>query len=561
MLSSRQMPTSLLLADDSPTIAKILSMALQSEGYAIRSVLNANDAISELKNNPPFFFLVDLTLPEKDGFTLAKFVRSEPKLKNTKVVFLTSAFDPVDQGAIAAANVDLVIAKPFDPADLRAKLRQVRDAPPKFAGGGSVTGSLSGTIIQAAESIAPVTLPPAEMAPASGADDLLLGSGEADGDANSILQGLLGSDDVASPPAGSLPKITPTAAIATSPNTDQPPPFVHTPAPTDSDPLGPAHPTAMLDLNEMDLPADAKPEPKGKTPVLDLTRTFQEPPKDLDREIPSALHRDPAKAAAADPSLSPNAQALAAFFDAEIDAHVPEERSHDVPVLDLMAEADAFDASLSSIEWASSPAPADKNLNAWSSAAPSTPPAAAPSALPDASLDLPPAFNLPASFDPPTTFDEPPPAPKPASQAKPAPARPAPSSATNAPARRTDGRGTGAESGGSFLFDTGGSNFRFAEDYVNRITKSFTGNTNEEVPVHHAPEAPVFPRSSNDGKSAPSPGGWSPTDRAMMEKLIREEVQMAVREVLEKVAWEVIPELAENLIKKELDKVLKQMES
>ena len=49
------MALTLLLADDSPTIAKILSMALQSEPYEIKSVLTADAAIKELQANPPYF--------------------------------------------------------------------------------------------------------------------------------------------------------------------------------------------------------------------------------------------------------------------------------------------------------------------------------------------------------------------------------------------------------------------------------------------------------------------------------------------------------------------------
>ena len=115
------------------------------------------------------------------------------------------------------------------------------------------------------------------------------------------------------------------------------------------------------------------------------------------------------------------------------------------------------------------------------------------------------------------------------------------------------------------MFDTGHSTFRFSEDYVNRITKSFTGAHNEEVPTKHTP---VFEQKSDDsapasaGPSASgfSGGSWNAADMQRIEQIVREEVQMVVREVAEKIAWEVIPELAENIIRKELDKVLKEME-
>ena len=117
------------------------------------------------------------------------------------------------------------------------------------------------------------------------------------------------------------------------------------------------------------------------------------------------------------------------------------------------------------------------------------------------------------------------------------------------------------------MFDTGGSTFRFAPDYVERITRAFTGSTSEAVPEKH--EEALFQRHSDDRAPPPAPepkpaqglggGAWSQQDVQMIEKIVREEVQMVVREVAEKIACEVIPELAENIIRKELEKVMKEM--
>ena len=91
------MATQLLLADDSATIAKILGMALQSEPYEIRSVLTAEDALRELKANPPAIFLVDLSLPEKNGYDFARLIKADSHLRSIRVVLLASAFEPVDE--------------------------------------------------------------------------------------------------------------------------------------------------------------------------------------------------------------------------------------------------------------------------------------------------------------------------------------------------------------------------------------------------------------------------------------------------------------------------------
>ncbi|RYZ96958.1 MAG: response regulator, partial [Proteobacteria bacterium] len=125
-----QPKTSLLLADDSPTIAKILGMALASEPLAIRSVLTAEAAMTELQVDPPYFFLIDLMLPEINGYEFTRLIRSDPKLASTKVVLLSSAFDPIDDAEFQACGADAVIAKPFDPSELRELLHKLQGLPP-----------------------------------------------------------------------------------------------------------------------------------------------------------------------------------------------------------------------------------------------------------------------------------------------------------------------------------------------------------------------------------------------------------------------------------------------
>lgn len=554
------MATSLLLADDSPTIAKILGMALQSEDYEIRSALTAEDAIKELQSNPPFFFLVDLTMPGKNGYEFARLIRADRKLKDTRILLLASAFDPADENEVKACGADGVITKPFDPGELRRRLREVRDAPRPF-GIPEVTGSLSGAPIvpsqpPAAPSPAALATAPAEPEAAADLSALLAGQGEVD--PLSILAGSAESDAdtiLGSGLSGLAPESAP-AFDLTGSNNDF------------------SDATVLLDP-----PAEAA-ENAPSQPVVDLSNSFATPPRgtallDISRvdSAPSAAApgapEAPAKASPADEPLSANAQALAAFFSAEIDANaapVEAPAASAEPAL----EEDAFDASLSSIEWGSPKA----NLNEWSSAPPpgAAKPAAPKRETPEPSME---GFSDPSTFAAPDMAP-----PRPAAAQRPA--------ASPAPARPTTQAFGASSEGGSFLFDTGGSSFRFADDYTQRITKAFTGNI-DEMSLGKDASTPVFHRSSDDLQASPAAqpapaaqaapelaadpltakakyvpaggGAWSPEEVKRIEQIVRDEVQMVVREIAEKVVWEVVPELAENLIKKELEKVLKEMES
>lgn len=648
------MANKILLADDSPTIAKILGMALQSENYQIRSVLTAEDAEKELRANPPDFFLVDLTLPGKNGYEFANLIRGDSRLKQVKIVLLSSAFDPADEVEVEKCGADGVIAKPFDPSDLREKLRNLANTPIKFPKGSRVEGAISGTNISApssaellatSPSFPTVQIDPLELQlshtrptmPAADPDAILssalsgLGSPlESQGaSSNPSVEGLdllgqqLGSQPESSfespdsplgadfspsssgPEGPSFSVETNLAGTPLSPSAEGSPP-----------PVSPELQSANIDAL---LSAGLPPEAEGgedrqptlqldlgsslagltqEASVLDLSESFQggsETPTSPPPKI--SVAGTPAKKLE-EPNLSPNAQALAAFFEAEIDAKAPGLPSSSSPAssapgsvppaapipgakpkglpaapssssaptfvnpntatpaspLPGLEPGDSFDASLGSIEWGESP----KNLNAWSSSSVSPPKKVPPSSKP-APLEAPmmgSASKLEGLSTPPSSTME-----FQRSERKPS-AQPI---------------GSGAVHGdSSFLFDTGGSNFRFAEDYIHRITKSFTGSPDEMVlgkdPSPPKPNA-IFPRSSTDStppgqtraelpptQPGSGRGAWTPEEEQRIEQLVKEEVQMVVREIAERVAWEVIPELAENIIRKELDKVLKEME-
>jgi DNA-binding response OmpR family regulator len=563
------MANKLLLADDSPTIAKILGMALQSENYEIRSVLTAEDAEKELRNHTPNFFLVDLTLPGKNGYEFAAMIRKDSKLKNVKVVLLSSAFDPADPEQVEKCGADGVIEKPFDPSDLREKLRNFANVPVKYPKGSHVAGAVSGTEVLADTS--PENLATSPSFPTVQIDPLELQTRPTmpAADPNDILSSALGgAGDPAESPGG-LDLLSQELGGLASP---EPILSTTTAAPEAPHPLAPRNAGNIDDLLVAGLPPSAEgleerqptlqidlsgglPPFQPEEQILDLSASFSggsetplsPPPGKLPAASPlsepkAAKPQQASQPATGAPSLSANAQALAAFFEAEIDskgtppagipAAKPAKPMAPPPIppsaSGLSADGgDSFDASLESIDWSESP----KNLNAWSS-----------SSLGQTKKPAPPAA---------------PPA--------------APKVGKSAP--------SGASSGEtSFIFDVGGSNFRFAEDYIHRITKSFTGSPDEMIlgkdPSPPKPN-PIFPKASSDAQTArpraelpssgPTPtsggrGAWTPEEESRIEQLVKEEVQMVVREIAEKVAWEVIPELAENIIRKELDKVLKEME-
>jgi CheY-like chemotaxis protein len=105
----------LLLADDSVTIQRVIELTFADEDVEVTTVGDGQLAIERLDIDPPDIVLADIDMPKRDGYEVAAYVKSRPKLAHIPVVLLTGAFEPIDQARATAAGSSDVLAKPFEP--------------------------------------------------------------------------------------------------------------------------------------------------------------------------------------------------------------------------------------------------------------------------------------------------------------------------------------------------------------------------------------------------------------------------------------------------------------
>src|SRR5688500_10553941 len=105
----------LLLADDSVTIQRVIELTFADEDVEVTTVGDGQMAIDRLDADPPDIILADVDMPKRDGYEVAAYVKSRPKLAHIPVVLLTGAFEPIDQARATAAGSSDVLAKPFEP--------------------------------------------------------------------------------------------------------------------------------------------------------------------------------------------------------------------------------------------------------------------------------------------------------------------------------------------------------------------------------------------------------------------------------------------------------------
>jgi CheY-like chemotaxis protein len=103
----------ILLADDSVTVQKIITLTFSDEGAEVSTVNNGEEAIARLRYVRPDLVMADVSIPGKDGYDICEFVKTHPDMKNTPVILLVPAFEPYDEERARRAGADHHLTKPF----------------------------------------------------------------------------------------------------------------------------------------------------------------------------------------------------------------------------------------------------------------------------------------------------------------------------------------------------------------------------------------------------------------------------------------------------------------
>ncbi|MCL5878599.1 MAG: response regulator [Deltaproteobacteria bacterium] len=119
----------ILLADDSITIQKVISITFSSPDYEITIVDNGNDAIKKAGEVRPDIILTDIVMPGKNGYEVCDAVKSNPSLQGTPVLLLTGAFEAFDEQKAKQSGADAWLSKPFETQALIDKVNALLSKP------------------------------------------------------------------------------------------------------------------------------------------------------------------------------------------------------------------------------------------------------------------------------------------------------------------------------------------------------------------------------------------------------------------------------------------------
>ncbi len=124
----------ILIVDDDREIARLLRSYLQRERYAVSVAYDGETALQVLRRESPQLMLLDLMLPDRDGWEVTRTVRGDEKLANTLIIMLTARVEDTDKIIGLELGADDYVTKPFNPrevvARVRALLRRTQRATP-----------------------------------------------------------------------------------------------------------------------------------------------------------------------------------------------------------------------------------------------------------------------------------------------------------------------------------------------------------------------------------------------------------------------------------------------
>ena len=123
------MSAKILVADESPTIHKIVAMAFEDEGITVEGISRGEHALEYMAEFQPDIVLADIHLPGTDGYELCRQIKNSPSFGSIRVILLTSDFEDIDKVELEISRADDFISKPFKTEEILKKVKSQLKTP------------------------------------------------------------------------------------------------------------------------------------------------------------------------------------------------------------------------------------------------------------------------------------------------------------------------------------------------------------------------------------------------------------------------------------------------
>lgn len=129
------MAAKILAVDDEKHIVRLVQINLQKEGYEVITANNGREALDLIASQKPDLVIMDVMMPQMDGFEALKTLKSQPETANLPVIMLTAKAQDADVFEGWKSGADLYLTKPFNPSELMSFVKRILQDREKQASG------------------------------------------------------------------------------------------------------------------------------------------------------------------------------------------------------------------------------------------------------------------------------------------------------------------------------------------------------------------------------------------------------------------------------------------
>jgi len=112
----------LLIVEDEPKVQKLLQIFFTNAGYEVVRAFNGKAALEACAGRPPKLAILDINLPDMDGYDVCRALRQNPRTRHIPIIFLTQRDERSDKIAGLELGADDYITKPFDMKELHLRV-------------------------------------------------------------------------------------------------------------------------------------------------------------------------------------------------------------------------------------------------------------------------------------------------------------------------------------------------------------------------------------------------------------------------------------------------------
>ena len=114
-----------LAVDDDHVIRGLLEVNLEMEGHEVVTAVDGRDALNKVAANPPDLIILDVMMPNVNGWQVAERLKSDAVTRNIPIIFLSARAMEADVRKGNDIGVESYVTKPFDPIDLMELVRRL----------------------------------------------------------------------------------------------------------------------------------------------------------------------------------------------------------------------------------------------------------------------------------------------------------------------------------------------------------------------------------------------------------------------------------------------------